>query len=465
MADIIQLHRIQRNGNMVVYDYTASGEVGRYLKDEEPFWIEYEDYVNDIPDSILAIPFVGNMMALAMLFQAEIRVPVLDRDYYEAFPLIVEGYRSMYVEKAPIAVELTADKIETNIPQGSSTAKLLYYSGGADCAYTLTKHVQAGESLDLLQVHGADIPHTNMEGWNAAIAFSQKIAEEHGMKLHTVRSNLHTFVYEGVLDSFVQEHYSESFWHGFQHSIGMLTLSAPVAWRMNYREIYFASTFSEKESSFQYTCASSPTIDNLVRFCSCQIIHDGVEASRQEKLSRIVNYSRMTGKHMPMRVCFLSTKGDNCCCCEKCVRTAFGLYAEGENPNHYGFQYSVESLSDAVNVHAFTGRETFYKSIQQVLRKNRRIEEIPAGLKGFYMLPFEEWWSASKCAKLQQYRYQELKNWTDKLQSSKDWLEGQYLSQMSIIEQLQEKCKEQEQRIEKMEKRLHFAVFLKKLFW
>ena len=464
MDHFIQLHQLRKNGNKVSYEYTADGEVGRYLKKDEPFWIEYESPVSNVPDAVLAVPFVGNMMALGMLFNAEIRVPALDRDYYQVIPQILEGYQAMYADKASLGVTVIADKIERIVPRGGTSAKLLYYSGGADCAYTLTKHLRDGESIELLQIHGADIPHTNMEGWNAALTFTQKLAKEHGMKVHAVRSNLHTFVYEGILDSFVQEHYSENFWHGFQHSIGMLTLSAPVVWQEGYQEIYFASTFSVKEAVYQYTCASSPTIDNLVRFCSCRVVHDGVEASRQDKLHGIVDYSRLTGKYVPMRVCYLSSKGVNCCQCEKCARTALGLYAEGENPNDYGFDYTVGSLSDAINTYAFSGYETFYRDIQQVLRKNRSLEEIPAGLRGFYTLPFEEWWTASKCAKLQQTRYQELKNWTDNLQSAKDWLEGQYRGQLGVIEELQAKCKEQKERIEELEKQLKPEGFFKKLF-
>lgn len=464
MDNLIQLHHIRRNGSKIVYDYTATGEISHYLKESESFWIEYEHPVSDVPDSVLALPFVGNMMALGMLFNAEIRVPVIDHDFATAIPQILEGYRSMYAGRGPINVRLSTDKTERAVPPPRTNAKLLFFSGGTDCTYTLTKHLQNGESIALLQIHGADIPHTNTEAWNSAVAFTQKIAKEHRLILHTIKSNLHTFVYEGILDAFIQEHFSENFWHGFQHSLGMLTLSAPIVWHAGYREICFASTFSLEEAVYQYTCASTPSIDNLVRFCGCQVVHDGAEASRQNKLHAIVAYSRMTGNPLPMRVCYLSTKGINCCQCEKCIRTALGIYAENEDPNAYGFPYTEETLSDAVNTYAFTGKEMYYKSIQIVLKKNRTYEEMPAGLRGFYTLPFEEWWAASKCAKLLRQQYLELKTWTDNLQSSKDWLEAQYHSQNTTIEELQTQCMNQQEVIHQLQSHQKSDSLFKRLF-
>ena len=39
-----------------------------------------------------------------------------------------------------------------------------------------------------------------------------------------------------------------------------------------------------------------------------------------------------------------SQEGDNCCMCEKCYRTMAGLWAEGENPENYGFSRAYKAL-------------------------------------------------------------------------------------------------------------------------
>ncbi len=54
----------------------------------------------------------------------------------------------------------------------------------------------------------------------------------------------------------------------------------------------------------------------------------------------IVEYAHRTGTYPKLRVCWITSGGKNCSQCEKCLRTLYGLMAEGEDPTHYGFDLS-----------------------------------------------------------------------------------------------------------------------------
>ena len=61
--------------------------------------MEYDEDISEIPEAILTIPFVGNMLALGMVFDTEIKVKELDQQYYEAIPRIIHGYQELYKDK------------------------------------------------------------------------------------------------------------------------------------------------------------------------------------------------------------------------------------------------------------------------------------------------------------------------------------------------------------------------------
>lgn len=108
-----------------------------------------------------------------------------------------------------------------------------------------------------------------------------------------------------------------------------------------------ASTHSEYIANYlnvdYVPCASSPIIDNRFKFAGGDVIHDGYEYKRIEKLKNVIDYSKTHGA-MNLRVCFISNDGNNCSSCEKCSRSIFGLISEGENPNDYGFDVNDEKL-------------------------------------------------------------------------------------------------------------------------
>lgn len=135
----------------------------------------------------------------------------------------------------------------------------------------------------------------------------------------------------------------DSWWHGFQHGIGLIGHGAPIAHQFGLKDLYIASTFTIKEKG-KVTCASDPSIDNHVRFLGTTVHHDQYEYTRQEKVAHIVEYAKQTRRHIDLRVCWITAGGENCCRCEKCLRTMFEIFAEGADPHDFGFKFAKREL-------------------------------------------------------------------------------------------------------------------------
>jgi hypothetical protein len=72
---------------------------------------------------------------------------------------------------------------------------------------------------------------------------------------------------------------------------------------------------------------SHPLLDPLFRTEEMELVHDGGEADRDEKVERIASHESVA-KHL--RVCWRNTDGAyNCGRCEKCLRTMLSLLAVG----------------------------------------------------------------------------------------------------------------------------------------
>ena len=100
----------------------------------------------------------------------------------------------------------------------------------------------------------------------------------------------------------------------------------------------------------------------------------------------ICEYSRRNNTEIPLRVCWESSGGSNCCKCEKCYRTLFGIIAEKENPRKYGFNYTdkefeeiVDDLKNRIFISNFR-----WKYIQDEFRNNYNIHEVDKNLRWFY---------------------------------------------------------------------------------
>lgn len=329
----IRVSNLHVNHGKLTVHFTLSHHknLRNFFAPEHTFEAEYTHDLGKVPQGILLIPFITNVLPVAWLLNAKLIVPELDKEFYHSIAAFKEGYKNM----APMLKfkgKVEAERLIDYSYKPSRRAGT-FFSGGVDAYCTLLRHLQ--ERPSLLTILGADIKENDTTGWETACLQSVKTARLYGLpEPEFVRSNFRTFLNEGYGDYLVAAS-NDGYWHGFQHGIGLIGLAAPLAYIQRWNMCYIASSFTKHD---HVICASSPSIDNHVRLSTTAVCHDGYELSRQQKLQYIARSAHDSGYYPKLRVCWKSDGGQNCGLCEKCIRTIYGLLAEGEDPRNYGFE-------------------------------------------------------------------------------------------------------------------------------
>lgn len=324
------LKDIEVNKNLVKYKFTVTNRIAKFFTTDEMF-IEYGIDVSDVPQSILAIPFVGSLIALTWLTDTVFWVKELDATFYNSLKQLKVAYQELYPHVHMKGRFVAARTIENHYSSDNSQ-DLLLFSGGVDAITSYLRNIDRELLL------------CNIQGWLKDEKTHDKIADkefklvsefgaEHNRHISLIKSNFATLISECRFHKEIGRKLGDSWWHGFSHSMSFISISIPVAYLSNCQNIIIASSFTIGDTR---VCASYATTDIEFKFCvTGKTIHDGFEMSRQDKIRTIVDHQLKTGKPFPLKVC--SFKEANCSVCEKCFRTITGIIAEGANPNDFGF--------------------------------------------------------------------------------------------------------------------------------
>lgn len=310
--------------------YEVTPELEQYFTAERTLEVEYSADISSVPESVLVIPFVCNVLPIAWLADATLEIPQLDKEFYEGIPGLLEGYKNMS-PMLEFKGKVRVGQLVDNSYMASDKVGALF-SGGVDAFATLIAHAE--EKPRLVTLWGADVKLTDIEGWERVKRHAVDTCREFDLPAPLlVRSNFRLLVNEGTLGELVAAS-GDGWWHGYQHGIALLGHATPVAYLERWETLYIASSFTPDNKAI---CASDPTIDNMLHLVSTRVWHDQYEYHRQQKVGHIVAHCRATGKAVTLRVCWITSGGTNCCVCEKCQRTIFALLAEGVDPADYGF--------------------------------------------------------------------------------------------------------------------------------
>lgn len=376
---LVDLPRITKN--RITYSYSVKGEWQEAFCIDEPFFIEYNCDVSNVPASIALVPLLTNLLPIAWVYDAEIKIPVCDEDFYQSISDFKKGYMTMY-PMIDFKGKLTVDKLVKAKTDSVLQGAAAFFSGGVDAFDTLINH--ESEKPILITLWGSDIKLDDYEGWSKVRDHLNQTCREFNVRGITVKSSFRRFLNEGQLGEKVRIS-GDGWWHGFQHGIGLIGHAAPIMYVFKKKMLYIASTFVEGDKT---TCASHPSIDNYVRFCGGTVIHDGYKFSRQDKVRNIVKYAKKNQKKLPLRVCWQSSGGSNCCNCEKCWRTILEIYSEGFDPRDFGFEYQyISSIGDMMRHNIILlkpRRKQYYELAQQAMRTNYSIRTVDSSLKWFY---------------------------------------------------------------------------------
>ncbi|WP_294130182.1 hypothetical protein [uncultured Clostridium sp.] len=339
MVNKIVVESVEANKNKVEVKFNVQGSISSFFK-QNLMYIEYEESMENVPKGILVIPFISNVVQIAWFFNSEILVPELDRNFYESLNEIKNSFSNMFT-KAKLGGNIIADKINDYeyIPQNKSAT---FFSGGVDSLATLITKID--EKPDLVTLWGSDIKLSDNKGWNKVKTEVSNFAKSKALKNIFIKSNFREFIIEQNLDEEFNKvtETQDGWWFGVQHGIGLLGHIAPYAYKYKLRTTYIPASLNIKSEN--YRIASHPSIDNKFKVSAMNVIHDGFENTRQDKIKIICDYIKRTKEDIKIRVCWQSEGGDNCSVCEKCSRTIMGIIAEKVDPNQLGFNINKDTI-------------------------------------------------------------------------------------------------------------------------
>lgn len=331
----VQLNNIKVSNNRVDYYFSVSQDLKKFFDNSLHMFIEYDEEVKDIPNSILVIPFVANVMPLMWITNSVLWVNEIDREYYDSLSRVKSAYQDMYFNYK-FGGLIVAAKTINNVYEIKRPAAQLF-SGGLDA---ITTCIRINDKNPLL---------INIYGWyknniepNAVFDSDRnnilEFATRNSLEAKFIKSNFATMIIAREVDKVYRKKLKDSWWHGLQHGMCFIGHAIPLAYKYRVENIYIANSFPL--GGERHTCSSDPVVDIQVKYGSGGVIHDGCELTRQDKVKIISDKQKEINNLYPLRVCSFNDK--NCCECEKCFRTILGLVAEGADIRNFGFNINED---------------------------------------------------------------------------------------------------------------------------
>ncbi len=192
---------------------------------------------------------------------------------------------------------------------------LFAFSGGVDASFSLFRHLigAAGRNnhkpCTALLVHGLDIPLNRPDFFQKAAERAKRMLSDTGVPLTCMRTNSH------LLDM------------DWEHTFGLQLTACFLVLQSGFAHGVMAS--GEPYDALVLPWGSTPLTDTLASTSALQVVHDGAEFDRTEKVDWL---ARNSGIVADLRVCWAGNDlSRNCGKCEKCVRTMLNFWAMGHD--------------------------------------------------------------------------------------------------------------------------------------
>lgn len=342
MKSII-LDKVEVRKNLVQYHYTCSKELEKYFATRVMF-IEYEESVENVPLSILTIPFVNCLLGLVWMSDSVLFVDEIDETYYKSIARLKHAYEELH--GYPGLKGLVVPSIIKENELTKADEAILLFGGGIDCQSSFLRN-----STKVKYV-------LNIYGWLQSIDENNKVdisdkrvtegfANQMEISALHARSNFASQFNLSVIDKYLTSKLGSSYWFAFLHSMAFISIATPLAFAKDVSSIIIASSYTKGRANRH--CGSFITTDSEFVFAKLgHVTHDGFELNRNDKVSLIVEYQKKINKPYLLQVC--SFNDCNCCECEKCFRTIVDIISLGGNPEVFGFKaYSREHWAYIVN--------------------------------------------------------------------------------------------------------------------
>lgn len=252
-----------------------------------------------------------------------------------------------YTEFHRVSVEVRTElRQQATEPRRTAT----FFSGGVDSFFTLRQHL--GQIDALIFIHGLDIPLRRRRERELASGSIHRLADSLGLELIEVETNLRRFG---------QPHVS---WANAYFGAALAAVALLLAPRFGV--IYVPASVAADQLM---PMGSHPALDPLWSNGAMQLVHDGIEATRFDKVMAIGGWPPVQSH---LRVCYQKGKdGRNCGRCRKCLWTMMMLSAAGylDQIDTFGAPLDPRALRDYPPVHKYE-RDRFERALVLLQRRD-----------------------------------------------------------------------------------------------
>jgi len=324
---IIEDPRSGRDYVEVAATYTSSA--GRYR-----LWYRVDEKHREAL-AVNADPFVIGLLPLAMNIGEPLHVagPVSPSllENLESFQEAWSAWKPRSYQQVKIDAEVLA---EPELPEREEA--ISGFSGGVDSAFTVYRHAKGVTTRypkplkAAVMVHGFDIPLDDPDGYQRASRKAVRQLDSLGIELIRVATN-----------------YREQPVH-WPHAFGAAVASVLSLFQGRFNQgliaqgIPFAAYHHLVEGSNSLT-------DSLLSSGAFKVLPDGAGFQRYEKLAALAAWREGLDE---LRVCWRNPIHDeNCCVCEKCIRTILSFRAAGlDLPRSFPKDVSNEQILGLVPI-------------------------------------------------------------------------------------------------------------------
>jgi hypothetical protein len=244
-----------------------------------------------------AEPFVAAALIPAMLKGEEIDVDpglTVSRKFLTNLNQLQEIYHGWNSDLKIIQINANTSEAES-----LNDGVFSFFSGGVDSSYTFLKHQE--ELSHIVFILGFDF-FCDSFAYEKAIKRNNLLVQRFSKTLIAVETNFYQFGY----------HYNLS------RNLTQGSCLGSVALLLGFKKVFIPSSYSYGQL---FPLGSHPLTDPLWSNGSVEILHDGCEATRTEKLNKLISNDAILSN---LTVCF-NDINTNCGYCPKCLRTMISL--------------------------------------------------------------------------------------------------------------------------------------------
>ncbi len=306
----------------VQFDVDYSRQIRKYFSSDK-FYLEYGEDISGLDASILYVPAVSGVIAVAWAIGADVQVETLDQTYLQSLNTIKTPMKQLFPDFS-FSTEIEVGDVISNSFSNSRSG--LLFTGGVDSVTSYIKHKQ--ERPDLIKVWGVEIPYDDQKNWRKARKIVADFADREEARLHVIRTNIPRVLKKHVL----YQKFGLDWWLKVNHGIVLAGLCAPLTCAAGIGTLYIASG----NPSQRFRTRLWNSVYNNITWADTQVTRDNFEISRQQKIKDFLKDYVRDNSSVFLKVCN-ALPASNCGKCEKCFRTIIGLVVEGIDPNKCGF--------------------------------------------------------------------------------------------------------------------------------